>query len=345
MEMQKTVMKFGGTSVGSAARISATADIIEATCKPVVVVLSAMSGITNALLAIARGEGDSNDVLEKHLAVARELGVESDTADVLASILDGASTPSAIVACGELMSTRIMYAVLRKRGLDAVWLAAPDFVSVDESGAPDTGAIARDAGSTFFTAGIHDIYVTQGFICRDPQGDIATLSRGGSDYTATLLGEALGAAEVQIWTDVDGVYTADPRRVGTARCIPAMSYDTADTAARRGAKILHPDCIRPAMRGGFAVRVLDSFHPEAHGTMISPAAEAADGFVAVASTATTDGTVEVSIIGERIGFGPADVSSLLGCDAVQGRGYIAATVAADFADEAMRLLHKTFIEQ
>lgn len=337
-------MKFGGTSVGSAARISATADIIEAASRPVVVVLSAMSGVTNALLAIASGEDDRDAVLDKHLAAARELGVEADAADTLRTILGNAVTPAETVACGELMSTRLMHAVLQKRGIDAVWLDATTFVSVDASGEPDINAICRNATSVFCAAGEHDVYVTQGFICRDEKGCVATLSRGGSDYTATMLGEALGAAEVQIWTDVDGVYTADPRRVNTARCIPGMSYATADTAARRGAKILHPDCIRPAMRGGFAVRVLDSFHPEASGTEISPTATQAQGFVAVASTVTPAGTVEVSLIGNHEGVGTAEVAALLGCDAMQGDGFIYATVDAGFADEAMRMLHNAFIE-
>lgn len=338
-------MKFGGTSVGSAARISATADIIECAHNPVVVVLSAMSGVTNALLAIASGDGDYSMVLEKHLSTARELGVDPKTEEALKAILSGARSQAETVACGELMSTRLMHALLRKRGLDAVWLDATDFVCVDTTGEPDTEAIGRNAADVFSAAGEHDIYVTQGFICRDQEGNVATLSRGGSDYTATLLGEALGAAEVQIWTDVDGVYTADPRRVSAARCIPRMSYATADTAARRGAKILHPDCIRPAMRAGFSVRVLDSFHPEASGTEIGLVATAAPGFVAVASTATDSGSVEVSIIGRRDDVGTAEVAALLGCDAVQGDGYIVATVDAEFADKAMRILHNAFIEQ
>ena len=338
-------MKFGGTSVGSAERISATADIIASAAKPAVVVLSAMSGVTNALLAIAEGTGDRAALLDKHLDTARELGVEAEVADALRNTLGGASTAAETVACGELMSTRIMHAVLRKRGLDAVWLDATGIVSVDGDGEPDTDAIGRNASAAVNDAGVHDIYITQGFICRDAEGRVATLSRGGSDYTATLLGEALGAAEVQIWTDVDGVYTADPRRVRTARCIPHLSYATADTAARRGAKILHPDCIRPAMRGGFAVRVLDSFHPEASGTEISGAATEDGGFAAVAATAGPDGSVEVSLVGTRAGVGAPDIAALLGSEAVQGEGYIAATVAAEAADEAMRLLHLKYIEQ
>ena len=131
----------------------------------------------------------------------------------------------------------------------------------------------------------------------------------------------------------------------TARCIPHLSYATADTAARRGAKILHPDCIRPAMRGGFAVRVLDSFHPEASGTEISGAATEDGGFAAVAATAGPDGSVEVSLVGTRAGVGAPDIAALLGSEAVQGEGYIAATVAAEAADEAMRLLHLKYIEQ
>ena len=191
-------MKFGGTSVGSAERISATADIIASAAKPAVVVLSAMRGVTNALLAIAEGTGDRAALLDKHLDTARELGVEAEVADALRNTLGGASTAAETVACGELMSTRLMHAVLRKRGLDAVWLDATGIVSVDGDGEPDTDAIGRNASAAVNDAGVHDIYITQGFICRDAEGRVATLSRGGSDYTATLLGEALGAAATEV---------------------------------------------------------------------------------------------------------------------------------------------------
>lgn len=289
------VMKFGGTSVGSAERMSATAQIIAASAKPVVVVLSAMSGITNKLISLAAGEADFKEILEHHYATTAALGVSQSVDSYLESLLASASTPAETVACGELMSTSIMTAYLRKEGVDAVLIPALDFMRVDSEAQPDIEAIATKVAKVLEHYGSHDVYVTQGFICRDSADRVGTLTRGGSDYTATLLGEALNASEIQIWTDVDGVYTADPRKVKDARCIPTLSYLLADTAARCGAKILHPDCVVPARRAGIEVKVLDSFHPQAGGTSIGPF-ENTGGFVAVAALEDSD-TATVSLIG------------------------------------------------
>lgn len=276
-------MKFGGTSVGSATRIAATTDIVTATRKPVVVVLSAMSGVTNMLI-----DGKLNEALDRYMQAAEELGVASDFRKAAGKIVAAAHTADEIVACGEQLSAALAVMYMRSRGMDAVRLPALDFMALEAAGRPDTAAIASKLSAAMDHAGSHDVYVVEGFICRDSQGRITTLSRGGSDFTATLLGEALHAGQVQIWTDVDGVYTADPRYVAGARRIPRMSYEQASLAARCGAKILHPDCVQPVQRAGVSLRVLDSFHPDAPGTEIGPdAAESADGYFAVAAVGDT----------------------------------------------------------
>lgn len=338
-------MKFGGTSVGSAERMRATAEIIrQSTDDHTVVVMSAMCGATNGLIDIADNGATPDRLLERHAATVEALGLPSSVMRHIRDVLAAASTRSETIACGELFSTAIMLAYLYKQGMDAAWLPALDYMRIDPDGNPLVEDTAARARALLRQKGDHRIYITQGFIGRDGEGRTATLSRGGSDFTATLLGEALGAAEVQIWTDVDGVYTADPRIVSAARCIPTLSYSLADTAARLGAKILHPDCVRPVMRTGCRLRVLDSFHPQAPGTLIHDACDAA-GFVAVACTA--DGaTARVSIIGNRPDVSASDVSELLGgAPATAGADHITATVDAADADEAVRTIHKYFIEQ
>ncbi|MDE6160567.1 MAG: aspartate kinase [Muribaculaceae bacterium] len=330
-------MKFGGTSVGSAERMAATAEIIRSARVPVVVVLSAMSGITNRLLEVAAGSLDRSVVAAHHKKVVAQLGLDTALCDRIDEILNAAHTQDETVACGELLSTTIMQAFLSNLGIDAVWVPALDFMRTGTDGTPDTEFISEHACDALQKAGRHQVYITQGFICRDANGHVTTLTRGGSDYTATLLGEALRVSEVQIWTDVDGVYTADPRHIGGARCIPDMSFGQADTAARCGAKILHPDCIRPARRAGISVRVLDSFHPEAAGTRISDIADA-ENFVAVAF----DGTY-VNIIGHDRNTSASDVTNAAGVAASECDGYIRVSAGAN-AYEIMQTLHDKFVK-
>lgn len=336
------VMKFGGTSVGSAERIAATADIVASCDEPVVVVLSAMSGVTNMLIEAARGERPLSEVAQRHYEAARQLGLGTEYHAVVDSTLGRAAGEAETVACGELLSTALARAYMQTRGMDAVMLPALDFMRLNADGTPDTAYIARAAAAAIERAGRHRIYVTQGFICRDAGGSVATLTRGGSDYTATLLGEALRASHVCIWTDVDGVYSADPRHVPAARCIPRMSYAQADMAARLGAKILHSDCIVPAQRCGAEVRVLDSFHPEAAGTVVGPFADA-PGFIAVAASAD-----HVGIVGHDAAVAAADIARALGPLAAAEpeihAGHTRVSVQPGQAVEAMRIIHHEFIE-
>lgn len=339
------VMKFGGTSVGSAERIRATAEIIDSSDDDtIVVVLSAMSGVTNSLIAVADG-ASPDDMLRRHEETIGQLGLPQLVMQHVREVFGDAHTKAETVACGEQFSTAIMLAYLYKQGVDAAWLPALEYMRTDADGNPETEETARLVRRLMQSKGRHRVYITQGFIGRGPDGAVSTLSRGGSDFTATLLGEALGAEEVQIWTDVDGVYSADPRIVPEAHCIPRMSYAQADTAARMGARILHPDCVRPALRGGYKLRVLNSFRPEAAGTLIGPFDDTA-GYIAVAGIKRPDGLADVSLIGRGHGSDAARARHLLATDAVMAAdGRITATVADDCADRAMRILHKEFIEQ
>lgn len=343
------ILKFGGTSVGSAERIRATAEIVKkaSAVQPCVLVLSAMSGVTNSLLDIAGGHDGADALFGRHAAAVQELGLPRQVLFRLQEIFDQARTRDEIVACGELFSTTIMLAFLYKQGVDAVWLPALEYMRVDADGNPLPEEIKARVLPLIARKGEHRVYVTQGFIGRrSDNGAIATLSRGGSDYTATLLGEALGAEEVQIWTDVDGVYSADPRVVPLARCIPSMSYSQADTAARRGAKILHPECVRPAMRAAYRLRVLDSFHPDAHGTLIGPFDDA-EGVVALACSRGEEDAV-ISIIGHSAALNAADfrrLSELTGVRRIRREnGCVTLVADPEHADGIMREVHRLFFE-
>lgn len=294
------VMKFGGTSVGDAARVGQAAAIVEAQPVPRAVVVSAASGVTNLLLDAARAaavEGDelvaklAADIRSKHHEIAAAIGDDQERAAALAALdqlhaaLDDALADVAcagklsprdsdrIVATGEKAMSILLAAVLRSRGTPAIHVWADRVIATDDRhghARPDRGQTRDlaaqevrphlDAGATI---------VLTGFIGRAPDGSITTLGRGGSDYSATLLGAALDADEVQIWTDVPGVLSADPRQVPDARVVPGISYDEAQELAHFGAKVLHPRTIRPAVSLGIPVRILSTFAPEEPGTLVT----------------------------------------------------------------------------
>jgi len=295
------VLKCGGTSVGDGARIAAVAGLVSKRKreKPVAVV-SALSGVTNDLVALSSAArlGDTIEMdrllarlLERHRRAAEDAGVAvSDRPTLLEEIDDaiaGATglargvaltreltprTSDAIVATGELLSSRIVAAAIRARGADTVWIDPREIVGTDRSygGAnPDEEAIAvRCAGRIVPELEGGRIVVTGGFVGREPGGETTTLGRGGSDTTAALLGAALGASSIEIWTDVDGILTANPEFVAGARRIPALSYAEAAELAFFGAKVLHPASIRPAVRRGIPISIRNTFRPEAPGTIV-----------------------------------------------------------------------------
>ncbi|MDD7529479.1 MAG: aspartate kinase [Prevotellaceae bacterium] len=286
------VMKFGGTSVGSAERIKHVATLVRKSTQPVLVVLSAMSGTTNTLVEIAENfyKKDRRKALSlidglqcKYNAVIKELydteewqartnSLASEIFDHLRSFelsLFTSFEEKDVIAQGEILSTNMMNNYLHEQGVDVSLLSALDFVKTDKNGEPDMVYITERLNARIGRKKTHDIYITQGFICRNAFGEIDNLLRGGSDYTASLLGVALQADEIQIWTDIDGMHNNDPRIVDNTRPIRQLYFDEAAELAYFGAKILHPICIRPAKKANIPVRLLNTMEPEAEGTLVN----------------------------------------------------------------------------
>jgi bifunctional aspartokinase / homoserine dehydrogenase 1 len=294
------VMKFGGTSVGDAARLRQVAAIVEAQPLPRAAVVSAASGVTNLLLDAARAAASeseefmtrlSEEIREKHYAIAAEIGIEQERAaavasldqlhaafdEALASVLRAGEltqrNSDRIVATGEKAMSVLLAATLRSRGTPAVHAWADRVIATDGrhgNARPDrvrTRELAAQELRPQLDAGVTIVFT--GFIGHAPDGSTTTLGRGGSDYSATLLGAALDADEVQIWTDVPGVLSADPRQVSDARVVPGISYDEAQELAHFGAKVLHPRTIRPAVSLGIPVRILSTFAPDEPGTLVT----------------------------------------------------------------------------
>lgn len=304
--MRPTVMKFGGTSVADAGAFRNVASIVKAAApeRPVVVV-SAIAGFTNALLAavdaVVNGDepesGDSlNEWFDRHAAVAYELLGSPARQSFEATILEARTEigrllriiggypvtrpplQDEIVAFGELLSSRLLAAVLREHDLPAQFVDTRECIKTDEvygnaTPLPETNAAVAGQLQPGIERG--DIPVLGGFIASTHKGITTTLGRGGSDYTAAIVGAALDAREIQIWTDVSGVLTADPRVVGDAKTIPVLSYQEAAELAYFGAKVLHPKTIQPAIDKSIPVRVCNSHAPTDEGTLIVSESEAA----------------------------------------------------------------------
>jgi aspartate kinase len=295
------VAKFGGTSVADAEAIGRLIEIIRsrASCRPVVVV-SALARVTDSLLALAHqcgsGDGAALDasvgaLLERHEGIARELPgcsaavdpIAADAAELRREVIaarDRRLSPAeldAVAGRGELWSSWLVAAAMAGAGLDADWVDIRPILLTDERfgrATPHTQTVNKRARERLMPlAEAGRIPVTQGFIGATANGVATTLGRGGSDFTAALLGAALDAERVEIWTDVDGLMTADPRIVPSARTLPAASYDEAAELATFGARILHPATALPLVRAGIPIVILNSRHPERSGTTIGPQAE------------------------------------------------------------------------
>ena len=294
------VAKFGGTSVADAAAVERLIGIIRhRRAERPLVVVSALSGVTDALLALARKAGrDGGAELDaalgalhdRHQQMARMLpgaspAFEPIAADIAAlrRELDGfrdrpvsAADLDAVACWGELWSSRLVAAALVGSGLDAVWVDVRPLMITDDRHTRATPHLdvcnqrARDCLQPLLETG--KIPVTQGFIGSTARGVPTTLGRGGSDFTAALLGAALGAERVEIWTDVDGLMTADPRIVTSARTLARASYDEAAELATFGAKILHPATALPLVRAGIPIMILNSTRPQHPGTTVEPEA-------------------------------------------------------------------------
>lgn len=285
------VMKFGGTSVGSPERMKNVASLITESGEPTFVVLSAMSGTTNSLVEISdylykKNPEGANEVVnnlekkyEQHVSELYATDeMKKKTSEFLHSEFDYLRSftkdlftsfeEKSIVAQGEIMSTNMVVNYLQECGIKAVLVNALDFMRTDKNAEPDTQYIKEKLAEVMKANEGYQIYITQGFICRNAYGEIDNLQRGGSDYTASLIGAALPAEEIQIWTDIDGMHNNDPRIVEKTEAVRQLNFEEAAELAYFGAKILHPTCVQPAKYAGIPVRLKNTMDPKADGTII-----------------------------------------------------------------------------
>ena len=285
------VLKFGGTSVGSAQRMKGVADLIIDGQKKIVV-LSAMSGTTNTLVEISnylykRNPDAANETINKlalrYEDVIAELYEKEETKkvaldfiqtrfDYLRSFTTNLFTlfeEKVILSQGEILSTTLFTHYLEEKGIKVVLLPALEYMRVDKNGEPDTEYIRENIIKLLAKYPEADLYITQGFICLNAYGEVDNLQRGGSDYSASLIGAAIKAEEIQIWTDIDGMHNNDPRVVDKTSPVSYLHFEEAAELAYFGAKILHPTCILPAKLANIPVRLLNTMQPDAFGTLIS----------------------------------------------------------------------------
>lgn len=285
------VMKFGGTSVGSPERMKGVASLVTESGEPTFIVLSAMSGTTNSLVEISdylykKNPEGANEVInnleKKYMQHVEELYSTEEMKNTTREFLQGVFNylrsftkdlftsfeEKSIVAQGEMMSTNMVVNYLKEQGVKAVLLNALDFMRTDKNAEPDPQYIKEKLAAIMEQNQGYQIYITQGFICRNAYGEVDNLQRGGSDYTASLIGAALPAEEIQIWTDIDGMHNNDPRVVEHTEAVRQLNFEEAAELAYFGAKILHPTCVQPAKYAGIPVRLKNTMDPKADGTII-----------------------------------------------------------------------------
>jgi len=286
------VLKFGGTSVGTPQRMQEVSKLITKDGVPNLVVLSAMSGTTNTLVEISdylykkNPEGANtiiNRLEQKYMSHVEKLYKSDEwrnkTRDFLQEEFDYLRSftkvhftsfeEKVILAQGEIMSTNMVTNYMKECGVKAILLSALDIVRTDKNAEPDFNYIKEKIKDALKSNPGYDTYITQGFICRNAYGEVDNLLRGGSDYSACLLGAAIQAEEIQIWTDIDGMHNNDPRIVENTEPVRQMHFEEAAELAYFGAKILHPTCIQPAKFAGVPVRLLNTMDPTAPGTIIN----------------------------------------------------------------------------
>src|SRR5689334_9024846 len=285
------VMKFGGTSVGKPERMHHVTELITNDNEPKIVVLSALSGTTNALVSIsdyiASGDRASAkrkiDELEAHYYnFAKEL-VEAEAAlakanaivtehfeflNIILKISFSEALNKDILAQGELMSTKLFSVYLEEKNIHHLLLPALEFMSIDANEEPMLGTIKIKLNQLLQQNSNKKLFITQGYICRNVKGEVDNLKRGGSDYTASLIAAAINADVCEIWTDIDGMHNNDPRIVNKTVPVVQLSFDEAAELAYFGAKILHPTCIWPAQLFNVPVKLLNTMQPAAKGTTI-----------------------------------------------------------------------------
>ncbi|ENJ1692143.1 lysine-sensitive aspartokinase 3 [Vibrio parahaemolyticus] len=299
------VAKFGGTSVANFEAMSRCATIIENNPNTRLVVSSACSGVTNILVELANGVQDQEHragllkgLAEIHDSILAQLEDATEASsevygilDTVTSLAEAASIQANtkltdhLVACGELMSTHILAQLMRERGINAVRFDIREVLRTDDNfgrAEPNVEAIAQLAQEKLIPLCLDSVVITQGFIGSDEEGNTTTLGRGGSDYSAALIAEGVKASGLEIWTDVPGIYTTDPRIAPKASPIPEISFSEASEMANFGAKILHPSTLVPALRHDIPVFVGSSKEPEKGGTWIRHQVESSPLFRALA---------------------------------------------------------------
>lgn len=284
------VLKFGGTSVGSAQRMKDVAKLITGSRN--IIVLSAMSGTTNSLVEISeylykKNPDGANEIInqlaqkydrhveelystEEYKQKAKEYikshfdYIRSFTKDLFTLFEE-----KIVLSQGELISTGMMNLYLNECGVKSVLIPALDYMRTDKNAEPDPVYIKEKLGKLLAEHEDAELFITQGYICRNAYGEVDNLQRGGSDYSASLVGAAIGAEEIQIWTDIDGMHNNDPRFVAGTSPVRHLHFEEAAELAYFGAKILHPTCILPAKLNNIPVRLLNTMQPDAPGTLIS----------------------------------------------------------------------------
>ena len=292
------ILKFGGTSVGSAERMRAVASLIQSD-EPKIVVLSAMSGTTNALVQIAEKlyqnkNQEAKELIDslhdKYKQVVESFYTSAEIKKKAHELINNhfdhirsftldlftIHEERAVLAQGELLSTALFQFYLEEQGIPSVLLSALNFMKIDENEEPDPDYIAKNLKAELSKYPGTSLFITQGYICRNAFGEIDNLKRGGSDYSASLIGAAVDAAEIQIWTDIDGMHNNDPRIVKNTYPIAELSFDEAAELAYFGAKILHPSSVLPAKQKNIPVRLLNTMQPEARGTIITSESKGAN---------------------------------------------------------------------
>ncbi len=313
------ILKFGGTSVGKPERLRKVGDIVLRTPGKKVVVLSALSGTTNTLVKIgdyllgghlAEAGNEIVKLEQRYKEYAGALFTSTEFQAIgmeivgryfieIRRLAEGRFDDRAyreLLAQGELASTEFFFNHLRERQVGCRLLPALEFMSIDESQEPELEEINKKLTAFLSSAEQPEIYITQGYICRNHRNEIDNLKRGGSDYTASLIGAALRAKEVQIWTDIDGMQNNDPRVVKNTLPIAELTFDEASELAYFGAKILHPSTIVPAQKRGVPVRLKNTMDETAPGTLISNQGTSRQ----VKAVAAKDGIIAINIKSSRM---------------------------------------------
>ena len=316
--MMFKILKFGGTSVGTAQRLK---DLVKLTvdAEPKIIVLSAMSGTTNQLVEIC----NALYAKDSELADAKIVALHTKYIEVIEALFSDAeylkkakqliyihfnylhsftldvfnmNEERAILAQGELLSTALFHYYLEEQKIESALLPALNFMRIDESQEPDMDYIEKQIQVEISKFPNQHLFITQGYICRNSYGEIDNLKRGGSDYSASIIGAAVQSSEIQIWTDIDGMHNNDPRIVNKTHPINELSFDEAAELAYFGAKILHPTCILPAKKRNIPVRLKNTMQPNAAGTLIANL-QTSEGVKAIAAK---DGITAINIKSDRM---------------------------------------------